>query len=409
MIYQDKLEKYFKKYFFYFIQILVLGASFFVINNNLTDNIDRSQYRFWMSQRSQLTQNMNPNIGQDITLIWVDEKFFNKEQISIQWLHRGYYARLINQLNQYNPRTITFDVFFEDEFKFSQVSQQDKILNRVFATYNDKLSENIDENIILAWIYDKAKQSFNAPWNIFQKNAGWVGHVNSTRDAEDNYVLWIPPIYTDNQNNNIPSLSLRSHINSYIQTQQQIFGQDVQLQYKLKNTKDTWHIQLPRKNINIPKNYTNHGRSYTMTLLYFQNVNNINYYSLYDILNDNYDPSLLQDQIIYIWATDEAYEDTVNTLVGTMPWVLVHINQHIALQNQDYIYILNYNQKIRLITIILVLNICILIYLKRKDSLSSLFGVLIVEIVFIYIISFLLSISSTYSIQYISTYMSYTN
>ena len=352
-----KLKKFVvKKGFFISFQIFVILILIFInYNTNFFYSIDRNFYKFFNSLFFETPEKIE-NINNKIILVKIDENFFQKENISIQWLHRWYYAKAIKNLLDKKVKAIGVDVFFEKKYHFKESDKYTNILNKIFNKYDSELVKVLNEKVILWAIYDKYKKTFLLPSNFFLKNWAEIGHVNSHPDPNLNNIntaIYGPIRYI---NNYIWPLSIKTY---QIANKTSFVYKDNKIFY-LKNNQPTYI--LIRKTYDwlpivfFPFYITNNWENAT------QNI------SLYDVVykTGDFNKLIRENKIVLIGVTDPTLNDYKMSIYWLLPWIIFHYNLLWALINKEFIYIFSKIQTIKLVILMLIINLFIILTIKYR-------------------------------------------
>ncbi len=373
-----------RKSWFYIIQIFVLILAFFLVRTEILESLNLEIFWQLTHIRNVITeQDSNAIENKDkITIVWIDEKFFNKESISIQWLHRGYYAEAIKNIKSYDPYALWVDVLFEKPFEFSAQDERSQQLTEIFNSYDKDLAKNLSDKVVLASMYNQTDSSFVKPDSLFMSNSPQIWHINSK--VHRWYDIWLRVwLGKDNENNSFMNPFSSKVYNLYEKSnKQRIYWQWAQLHQEIEETKDFLNIW----NLRIPKvEFTN--RPFIFTPVYEINPRNFNYVSLYDIYKNEGDVwSYFEDKIVFIWATDPALQDIKPSLMWSTPWVMFHANTTLAMMNEDFIYTPNKSELFWIAFGLVLLNIFILIIFKFSGSYKFIFYLLLSELLLLILI-----------------------
>lgn len=388
---------------FFIIQVLIIIFAFISIKSSLFISQDMFFRSYMMKFRSNIVKNFfseryKSNLDK-ILVVWVDPKFFVNENIAYQWLHRWYYARALENLDKYNPSSIVMDVFFEKWYQFSGDDKKTDVLNKIFESYDKSLTNAITNKTILASIFDSETNKVKEPDKIFQVNKPILWHAHYYDPFSKNLFLWIQNNISDTGVSLYP-LSIEAFANYEVG----ILNQSIswyQYEYNIKSDENNIHINIAWKETNIP--LVREGlqdKNYIFTPLYFNNETltwvqkQVNFISLYDVYKGNIDKEKVKDKIVLIGATDRmSIYDIRNTLVGEMPWILIHANQILALLNHDYIYSISPTQSFIIIFCLMFLNLFIINFFIRNRNYAYIFSLLSIETILILAITVYLCIA----------------
>lgn len=399
-----KLKKFFKnKLLFYIIQIFVLIFIFVISNKNFLVSQNVSLRSYLMHNRNNLLFSSSTEFEKNkdkIVLVWIDQNFFEKEKISIQWLHRWYYSNVIKTINESNPNVVAIDVLFQNNYKYNWDSSRINALNKIFKSYDNELKKNTLENNVYASLYDFENNEFINPSEDVVGENRKLWHSNSILYS-NNLNIWVYWILKNKGGENLLPLSMETFTNYYLKNLNKDFDDVwINYDYKIKDLNNFILLKFPKKDITIPKIKDIDNQEFIFTPIYFNSIDKINYLSFYDIYDKNFDKDLLKDKIVFLGSVDivTSLNDNQNSLLWTIPWVLFHINQTLSFLNNDFIYFFDHNQTIILLLFLIFLNVLILWLFKKERLRFGAFILLISEIFLIIFLSIILSIGWIYNI-----------
>lgn len=334
-----KIYKLFNRLTFIFLQIFLIFIIIIINNLNIFLFFDK---KF----RSILNDIITYEFKDNVIIVWIDEKFFSNEWISIQWLHRWYYAIAIQNLKEKNPKIIWIDILFEKPYEIKSNITWSNLLKKVFNYYDKLLIKSLDDKIVIA---AKIDNNPVIPDKVFLNKWTKIWHVQSF-DFEWNtlWILW--PIYYNNKL--IKPISLITYETNPIYSN-----------YK-------WI-----KFIFTPIYYNN----------YFEDNN---YISLYDVINktEKFKNLNIKDKIVLIWAVDISLNDYKNSIKWLIPWVYFHKNTILSFINWQIKIILDPNEILKILLFISLINLLIItIFYKNNNFLWLVYYFFIVNILYIII------------------------
>lgn len=388
-----------KKNGFWYIQIIIFIIAILVVQTNSLLTVDMFFRKMIMKVRNISIENQINNV----TLVALDEYFFEKEDTSYSWLHRWYYAKVLENLIKQDPKAIVVDVFFEKWQKFSGSWSKIKIINEIFGSFDDNLSEAINEKVILASIYDfgswmNGYKSWKVknPAEIFLKNNPIVWHVHSVQLNNVNIGIY-NYLQDSNSKEIVYPIWMEAYLHYALNNLKEKVADWTNIIHWIKHDEKNNFIILQIANIKkiIPWIQYWNTPPFIFTPLYYYNINQLkeinSYISFYDAYTWNFSKDKVKDKVIFIWATDIALNDIKNTLLWAIPWVLTHINLFLSINNNDYIYILNKNPVSSIFSIskdpnflfimwVLLLNAIIFRIFKRKKENTEIYFIQILVI-----------------------------
>jgi len=356
---KTKIKIFIKRnYLFFIFQFIVILIIFILLNQNFLINTNI----FFRKKFNDILFKSNEKINDNIIIVKIDEKFFSKEKISLQWLHRWFYAKTIENLHQKKVAAIGIDVLFENKYRFPQEDKFGKILNKIFTYYDQKLSQALTNIDILGAIYLPKKNKFILPDKTFLKNWSHIWHVTAATFSQFNWLtLWIyKPWVLKEEWKTIYPLGIETFKTAYHIPF--IYSWNF-IRYKLWNNilKIPISTYLWKKFIFLPI-YADTDWNYKIK----------NILSIYDVINTtkNFENINRNDKIVLIGATDPAINDYKLSYNWLIPWVIFHYNLINSLLNQDFIYILSEFDEKKIVFILILLNFIVItiihLYSQKK-------------------------------------------
>lgn len=415
-----------RRVWFFVLQIFLIIIAYIAISDEMFIQTDYSSWKLFNKIRNQtdeIKEHLYYNLN-DITLVSLDEKFFTHEKVSVQWIHRWYYAKVINNINKYNPKVVGIDIFFQNKFNFSEKDENWKLLNKIFWKYDDQLIQSIKSSNVLSVIKDHKNNKILEPDKSFTKNNPWLWHVNAITYDKDIY-LWVTAQIQDNEIKNTKyPLSLIIYLEQQITNLKTLYW-DIIFDFEILYDWTFLTVKWNNVNLSIPtieplnKNILPNTDNFIFTPMYitddFEQNNrlynsNINYISFYDVLTENpqsFDENLFKNKTVLIWATDMVLNDIKLSLSWFIPWVYIHINQLLSFQMKDFIYILNKSETTTLILAFLIINMIVLWIIRNSWSNRHIIFLLLIESLSIIIICILLGqVGLSESLKQFSTWFS---
>lgn len=332
-----------------------------------------------------------------ITLVSIDEKFFENESIPVQGLHRWYYAKALEEIRKSWAIVVWLDVFFENKAAFTGDGQRSSLLNAVFRTYDADLQKNLDENVILAWVYYQWLRRFGLPDPLFAPTQNNLGHVNSLRSsAIDNSYFGVAAAIVDQNWTVMLPLSYKVY-EQYLNQQAKQQFQGLWIQTNIEQTVEEFTVKSWMKTLLwIPLNNSRlsnmeENSKYILNPTYISQTHPIKTISLYDVIHGNYDPADFANKIVFIWTTDIALNDIKESLWWIVPWVYFHINTLLSMLNQDFIKIIDDNRSFLIIMLFLILNMILLDFYQSRRSIWLGIWIIIGEVIWVLWLSLLIS------------------
>ena len=252
------------------------------------------------------------NINKDIIVVEIDEdtlswrKNVNWEVI-VEWLwrfpfDRRYYATVIDNLNNAWASVVALDIIFWEK---SDTESDDILSNSMKNAWN-----------VILWLWPNSSWVLQYPYEKFRKYIFTSGYYAPNIDKTTNVVYsikpysqfrWIDEIYEHFSISIIRWFYAKIYDNDDYLSSKRIFKDD--------NILISDKIELTRSRELQNEVLINYNNSYKFTKK-----------SFLDIYNNQFDPELVKDKIILIWATAKWIKDVFNTPLWTEYWVYVHAN-----------------------------------------------------------------------------------
>ena len=323
----------------------------------------------------------------NITIIDIDEKSIAAIG-QFPW-RRDVYAKILSQLNQYNPAAVAFDIFFSEEDK-----QNPKNL-LIELKKNNNISENIevlDTNKIFIDEIKKTKAILPVVGvikkNIVINNSKPKLRIISKGSNPKNYLFKFNGKITslekiNNAATGIGSISLLPGIDGIIRSVPILLNIDDQIWPSL--SLESIRVSNDQKNLLIETNDTGiqsiKTRKNTFTAdnngiinIKYKDFKKDNYISAIDIINNNFDKNRIENKIILIGSSAQGLFDIVKISNGrVVPGVEVHAHIINNILTDDSINKNLFTNSIENILLIIVLVMLVLLPSKTKPKYSILF------------------------------------
>ena len=323
----------------------------------------------------------------NITIIDIDEKSIAAIG-QFPW-RRDVYAKILSNLNQFNPASVAFDIFFSEEDK-----QNPKNLLIELKKDND-ISENIkvlDTNKIFIDEIKKTKVILPVVGTIKQNlvinNSKPKLRIISKGSNPKNYLFKFKDKITSLEKINdaatgIGSISLLPGIDGIIRSVPILLNIDDQIWPSL--SLESIRVSNGQKNLLIKVNESGiqsiKTRKNTFTTdnngvinIKYKDFKKDNYISAVDIIDNNFDKKRIENKIILIGSSAQGLFDIVKISNGrVVPGVEVHAHIINNILTDDSIKKNLFTNSIENILLIIVLIMLILVPSKTKPKYSILF------------------------------------
>ncbi len=287
-----------------------------------------------------------------IVLIKIDKKFFTDLWVTTWTLHRWYYAKALEKLNEWWAKNVVFDVFFWDlntskDFKYKYLnkieSRAQKYFNKTIYYFDNKLAKALSWNVVVGampygtWILLPSEKFINA-WVWL-----WYVDSHSTKNYINNWTI----AYKKYNNSYILTLWLASYLNRlYVSW---IIWKKIDIKLIkwrsfifdwLKFTPDYILIKTtnPKIKIKVPLSKDTYNKSFLLTRLFF--VYPKYTFSLSDVIKNKikYPESIFDNKTVFIWATDDSLNDIKSSYLWYIPWVSFHMNNFVSAYSNMFCY-----------------------------------------------------------------------
>ena len=372
----------FKKYknFIILIFFVILLIALKITNIDIVKKISLINYDFYQ-------KTLVKGEVKNITIIDIDEKSIAAIG-QFPW-RRDVYAKILSNLNQFNPASVAFDIFFSEEDK-----QNPKNLLIELKKDND-ISENIevlDTNKIFIDEIKKTKVILPVVGTIKQNlvinNSKPKLRIISKGSNPKNYLFKFKGKITSLEKINdaatgIGSISLLPGIDGIIRSVPILLNIDDQIWPSL--SLESIRVSNGQKNLLIKANDSGiqsiKTRKNTFTTdnngvinIKYKDFKKDNYISAIDIIDNNFDKKRIENKIILIGSSAQGLFDIVKISNGrVVPGVEVHAHIINNILTDDSIKKNLFTNSIENILLIIVLIMLILVPSKTKPKYSILF------------------------------------
>ncbi len=350
---------------------------------------------------------MNPQIIQKISFINYDfyQKIFNRGKVTavtivdideksiakigqFPW-RRDIYSKILNNLNQYNPSVIAFDIVFSEEDKqnpkdllIQLQKETNELINVEVPNTNQIFINSLAASKVILPILGEPNDSYIK--NNSKPKLRVLAKGNDPRNFIYKYKNKITSLEDiNNAASGIGSISLIPSIDGIIRKMPVLYNIDnsiwpsialetIRVATKQKNllvkTGD-YGIELikTRKNI-IPSDQNG------VINIKFKDFDRENYISAIDIINNDFDKKRIKNKIILIGSSAQALFDIVKTANGkVVPGVQIHAHIIDNILNNESIIKNFYTQITENIIFILLIIFLVFIPIKIKPKFSIIF------------------------------------
>ena len=372
----------FKKYknFIILIFFVILLIVLKITNIDIVKKISLINYDFYQ-------KTLVKGEVKNITIIDIDEKSIATIG-QFPW-RRDVYAKILSNLNQFNPASVAFDIFFSEEDK-----QNPKNL-LIELKKNNNISENIevlDTNKIFIDEIKKTKAILPVVGeirkNIVINNSKPKLRIISKGSNPKNYLFKFNGKITslekiNNAATGIGSISLLPGIDGIIRSVPILLNIDDQIWPSL--SLESIRVSNDQKNLLIETNDAGIQSIKTRKNLFTTDNNAVinikykdfkkeNYISAIDIINSDFDKKRIENKIVLIGSSAQGLFDIVKISNGrVVPGVEVHAHIINNILTDDSIKKNLFTNSIENILLIIVLIMLVLVPSKTKPKYSILF------------------------------------
>tara|TARA_B100001057_G_scaffold152368_1_gene152417 strand:+ start:907 stop:2910 length:2004 start_codon:yes stop_codon:yes gene_type:complete len=323
----------------------------------------------------------------DITIVDIDEKSIAKVG-QFPW-RRDAYSKILNNLNQHNPKAIAFDIVFSEEDKqnpkdllLKLQKESNQLIDIEVVDTNKIFVDSIRSSKIILPILGEPNDNFvknnskpkvriiakgENPKNFIYKFKNKIISLEEISNAASGIgsISLIPNI--DGVIRNIPvlySIDNRIWPSLALEAVRVATGQKNLL---VKSNKNGIELVKTRKNI-IPSDQN------AVINIKFKKFSKDNYVSAVDVMNNDFDQKRIENKIILIGSSAQALFDIVKISNGkTVPGVEIHAHIIDNILNNESIIKNIYTQLAENIIFLLLLIFLILIPMKIKPKFSIIF------------------------------------
>ena len=360
--------------------LLIFFVTLKVMNPQVVQKISFINYDFYQKvfNRGKVT---------DVTIVDIDEKSIAKIG-QFPW-RRDVYSKILNNLNQYNPSVIAFDIVFSEEDKqnpkdllIQLQKETDELINVEVPNTNQIFINSLVQSKVILPILGEPNDSYIK--NNSKPKLRVLAKGNDPRNYIYKYKNKITSLEEiNNAASGIGSISLIPSIDGIIRKMPVLYNIDnsiwpsialetIRVATKQKNllvkTGD-YGIELikTRKNI-IPSDQNG------VINIKFKDFDKENYISAIDVINNDFDKKRVENKIILIGSSAQALFDIVKTANGkVVPGVQIHAHIIDNILNNESITKNFYTQIVENIIFILLIIFLVFIPIKIKPKFSIIF------------------------------------
>ena len=371
-----------KKYrnFIFLIFILILFLILKISNIDIVKKISLVNYDLYQKL-------LVKGDVENITIIDIDEKSI-QEIGQFPW-RRDVYAKILNNLNQHNPSSVAFDIFFSEKDKQNpknlliELKKDNDISENINVVDTNKIFiDEIKKNKVILPVVATAKK------NLIINNSKPKLRIISKGSNPKNYLFKFKGKITSLEKINnaaigIGSISLLPGIDGIIRSVPILLNIDNEIWPSL--SLESIRVSNDQKNLLIKTNENGIQNISTRKNTFITNNNGVinikykdfkkeNYISAIDIINNNFDKKRIENKIILIGSSAQGLFDIVKISNGkVVPGVEVHAHIIDNILTNDSIKKNLFTNSIENILLIIVLIVLVLVPSKTKPKYSILF------------------------------------
>ena len=371
-----------KKYrnFIFLVFILILFLILKITNIDIVKKISLVNYDLYQKL-------LVKGDVENITIIDIDEKSI-QEIGQFPW-RRDVYAKILNNLNQHNPSSVAFDIFFSEKDKQNpknlliELKKDNDISENINVVDTNKIFiDEIKKNKVILPVVATAKK------NLIINNSKPKLRIISKGSNPKNYLFKFKGKITSLEKINnaaigIGSISLLPGIDGIIRSVPILLNIDNEIWPSL--SLESIRVSNDQKNLLIKTNENGIQNISTRKNTFITNNNGVinikykdfkkeNYISAIDIINNNFDKKRIENKIILIGSSAQGLFDIVKISNGkVVPGVEVHAHIIDNILTNDSIKKNLFTNSIENILLIIVLIVLVLVPSKTKPKYSILF------------------------------------
>jgi len=313
---------------FLVVNLLLIFSSLFFLKNWTFSAIDD-----WITKQLYPNFFVDKNVRwvNDVVLVKIDNKFFDEMGVTTWTFHRWYYAQLLEKLNSWWVKNVSFDVFFW-KLVLGTGDKAQKYFNATVKYFNQQLIKALSGNVVL-WVIPSDNWKLALPSKNYLDKGVWLGYVQSHTNKNqindgvvpfknDVLTLWLATYL----NKLYLNWLIWKNLNIRIQKWKKFLFSWFNLSpdYLLINTTN------PNIKFKIPLSKDVGGNDYLFVRIF--TVYPKYSYSLADILQNKiqYPESIFSDKTVFVGATDNTLNDVKVSYLGLIPGVSFHMNSFLS-------------------------------------------------------------------------------
>ena len=368
-----------KKYI-YIITLFLFLIIIKIVNPSLVQKISFINYDFYQKV-------FNRGEVQNVTIVDIDEKSIAKIG-QFPW-RRDIYSKILNNLNQFNPSAIAFDIVFSEEDKqnpqdllLKLQKESDQVISANVLNTNKIFIDSISESKVILPVLGEPNDNFvennsKPKLKIITKGENAKNFLYSYK----NKIISLEEI--NNAASGIGAISLIPNIDGIIRNIPLLYNIDNQIwpslaleAIRIATNQKNLLVQSDKSGISVIKTRKDvfPGDQNGIINIKYNKFDKENYISAIDVINNDFDQKRIENKIILIGSSAQALFDIVKISNGkTVPGVEIHAHIIDNILNKENIVKNIYTQLSENIIFLLIVIFLIFIPTKTKPKFSIIF------------------------------------
>ena len=368
-----------KKYI-YIITLFLFLIIIKIVNPSLVQKISFINYDFYQKV-------FNRGEVQNVTIVDIDEKSIAKIG-QFPW-RRDIYSKILNNLNQFNPSAIAFDIVFSEEDKqnpqdllLKLQKESDQLISANVLNTNKIFIDSISKSKVILPVLGEPNDNFvennsKPKLKIITKGENAKNFLYSYK----NKIISLEEI--NNAASGIGAISLIPNIDGIIRNIPLLYNIDNQIwpslaleAIRISTNQKNLLVQSDKSGISVIKTRKDvfPGDQNGIINIKYNKFDKENYISAIDVINNDFDQKRIENKIILIGSSAQALFDIVKISNGkTVPGVEIHAHIIDNILNKENIVKNIYTQLSENIIFLLIVIFLILIPTKTKPKFSIIF------------------------------------
>ena len=376
-----------KKYI-YIITLFLFLIIIKIVNPSLVQKISFINYDFYQKV-------FNRGEVQNVTIVDIDEKSIAKIG-QFPW-RRDIYSKILNNLNQFNPSAIAFDIVFSEEDKqnpqdllLKLQKESDQLISANVLNTNKIFIDSISKSKVILPVLGEPNDNFvennsKPKLKIITKGENAKNFLYSYK----NKIISLEEI--NNAASGIGAISLIPNIDGIIRNIPLLYNIDNQIwpslaleAIRIATNQKNLLVQSDKSGISVIKTRKDifPGDQNGIINIKYNKFDKENYISAIDVINNDFDQKRIENKIILIGSSAQALFDIVKISNGkTVPGVEIHAHIIDNILNKENIVKNIYTQLSENIIFLLIVIFLILIPTKTKPKFSIIFFIVSIFVI----------------------------